>query len=194
MAGASISINIPAIASSPEQVGARKMIMFYDNRASRALLLGAGALLACGATVKYMAYRDEARHRRLGKLLVVRGHRLHVVERGTGPCVVLLHGTGAMVEDLQSSGLVEGLAAHLPARHRGRADHNPDVACPGSAGSTLRLALLFRSLNRSELDYHPLQATIGPFNAMQPMASVARAMRAEATEPSSRLALVDREC
>ena len=85
--------------------------MFYDNRAtSQGLLLGAGALLACGATVKYLAYRDEARHRGLDKLLVVRSLRFYVVDRGTGPCVVLLHGAGAMVEDMQSSGLVEGLA------------------------------------------------------------------------------------
>ena len=33
--------------------------------------------------------------------------RLHYVERGTGPALVLLHGNGSMIEDFQSSGLID---------------------------------------------------------------------------------------
>ena len=35
---------------------------------------------------------------------------VHVVERGTGPCVILLHGNGSMVEDFASTGLIDRLA------------------------------------------------------------------------------------
>jgi pimeloyl-ACP methyl ester carboxylesterase len=37
----------------------------------------------------------------------VEGVRLHYVERGTGTPLVLLHGNGSMIEDFQSSGLID---------------------------------------------------------------------------------------
>ena len=37
----------------------------------------------------------------------MQGVRLHYVERGTGPALVLLHGNGSMIEDFQSSGLID---------------------------------------------------------------------------------------
>lgn len=87
--------------------------MAYDNSSTvtRSLLLGAGGLLACFATVRYLAYRDEAEHRPIGRFLNVRGHRLQVLDRGTGPCLVFLHGNGATIEEIQASGLVDDLAA-----------------------------------------------------------------------------------
>ena len=36
--------------------------------------------------------------------------RLHYVERGTGQPVVLLHGNGGMIQDFESSGLIEQAA------------------------------------------------------------------------------------
>ena len=68
------------------------------------------ALLASAALVQYLRVRDEARHVRLGQLKTIKGRRVHLVDRGSGPCIVLLHGNGATVEDYISSGLVDILA------------------------------------------------------------------------------------
>lgn len=80
-----------------------------DSRSavSRPALAGAGALLACAAAVRYLASRDEEARPQRGKFLHVRGHKLHVVDEGEGPCVILLHGNGSMIEDLHSSGLID---------------------------------------------------------------------------------------
>ena len=193
MAGASISINIPAIASLPEQVGPRKMIMFYDNRASLP-----GALLElerCRMRRNRQVYglSRRGRHRRLGKAGGPAIGWPRRWRRGTGRCVVLLHGTGAMVEDLQSSGCVEGLAAHLPpAAQRAElittgmwhAPVQPVHVAPRSSipfPQSLRTRLPpghDRTIQRHAADGSPGH----------------RAMRAEATKTISRLALVGREC
>jgi pimeloyl-ACP methyl ester carboxylesterase len=46
-----------------------------------------------------------------GKFIEIDGVRLHYVERGDGPPVVLLHGMGALVQDFGGSGLIDALAA-----------------------------------------------------------------------------------
>jgi pimeloyl-ACP methyl ester carboxylesterase len=43
----------------------------------------------------------------VGRFLEVDGVRLHVLDRGEGPPLVLLHGNGTMIEDFVSSGLVD---------------------------------------------------------------------------------------
>jgi pimeloyl-ACP methyl ester carboxylesterase len=73
-----------------------------------------GLLTAATLLNRQLAETAEADNPPLGQFLDVGGVRLHYVERGTGPVLVLLHGNGSMVEDFLSSGLVE-LAA---ARHR----------------------------------------------------------------------------
>jgi hypothetical protein len=42
-----------------------------------------------------------------GQFLEVNGVRLHYVERGSGAPVVLLHGNGSMIQDFESSGLID---------------------------------------------------------------------------------------
>jgi pimeloyl-ACP methyl ester carboxylesterase len=42
-----------------------------------------------------------------GRFLEVSGVRLHYVERGSGTALVLLHGNGSMIEDFESSGLID---------------------------------------------------------------------------------------
>ncbi len=71
---------------------------------------GVVALLASAAVVQYLRVRDEARHIPIGQIKTINGRRVHIVDRGSGPCVVLLHGNGSMVEDYISSGLVDHLA------------------------------------------------------------------------------------
>jgi pimeloyl-ACP methyl ester carboxylesterase len=42
-----------------------------------------------------------------GRFLEVNGVRLHYVERGSGAPLILLHGNGSMIQDFESSGLIE---------------------------------------------------------------------------------------
>ena len=77
---------------------------------TNAALIAAGGLLACAAAVQYLSYKAEVDHPPTGKVFDVHGNKVHFIDRGSGPCVVLLPGTGAMIEDLQSSGLIDILA------------------------------------------------------------------------------------
>ncbi|MED5620976.1 alpha/beta fold hydrolase [Ideonella sp. BN130291] len=74
---------------------------------------GATAFLAtCALVVRHQARKAEAAHPPRGRLLMVNGVRVHVVERGDAdaPPLVLLHGNGAMAEELLLSGLVNRAA------------------------------------------------------------------------------------
>jgi pimeloyl-ACP methyl ester carboxylesterase len=62
----------------------------------------------------YKARRTERDHPPAGAFLEVDGMRLHYVERGEGPPVVLLHGNAVLLQDFDGSGLLDALAA----RHR----------------------------------------------------------------------------
>ena len=46
-----------------------------------------------------------------GRLVQVGGHRVHVVERGTGPAILLVHGTGGTTLDWETS-VLDGLSQH----------------------------------------------------------------------------------
>lgn len=80
--------------------------------------------MVAGATIAALAVSAFANHRLAkkaerenppaGRFVHVGGVRLHYVERGTGEPLVLLHGNGSMIQDFESSGLIE-LAAH---KHR----------------------------------------------------------------------------
>jgi pimeloyl-ACP methyl ester carboxylesterase len=74
--------------------------------------LGAiGLGLAATAMVNYaVARRTERRNLPKGQFLSFDGIRLHYIERGEGPPIVLLHGNGAMAHDFVLSGIVDQLA------------------------------------------------------------------------------------
>lgn len=81
------------------------------SRPSRALtgLLGtAAALAACALFVQRQTRRAEADNPPRGRFVEVDGVKLHVIERGDpeAPPLVLLHGNGALAEELVLSGLV----------------------------------------------------------------------------------------
>jgi pimeloyl-ACP methyl ester carboxylesterase len=76
--------------------------------------LSAAALAATAGWVWYRARRAEASHRPAGRFVEADGVRLHYIDRGLGPPVVLLHGTLVRLEDLLASGLVDRLSE----RHR----------------------------------------------------------------------------
>jgi alpha/beta hydrolase fold len=65
------------------------------------------ALAAAAVVNKRLANRAERDNPPAGRFLDVNGVRLHYVERGTGDAVVLLHGNGSMIQDFESSGLID---------------------------------------------------------------------------------------
>jgi pimeloyl-ACP methyl ester carboxylesterase len=74
----------------------------FLRAAGGAALLGGAAALAVHRRVA----RAEHDNPPLGRFISVEGVRLHYVESGEGPPLVLLHGLGSMVEDFMLSGLV----------------------------------------------------------------------------------------
>jgi len=75
--------------------------------------VGAAAILAgCALFNRASARRAEAKNPPIGKFVEVDGVRLHYVDRGAGPAVVLLHGNGVMLQDYQVSGVLDLAAEH----------------------------------------------------------------------------------
>ena len=73
--------------------------------------LGSAAALAASAL--YTAAKTRAAEQEtppIGQFLTVDGVRLHYVERGRGPALVLIHGNGMMIQDFLVSGIVDDLA------------------------------------------------------------------------------------
>jgi pimeloyl-ACP methyl ester carboxylesterase len=71
---------------------------------------GAAAALGAAAYNAIRARRADEANPPLGSFIEVDDVRLHYVERGKGPLVVLLHGNGTMVEDWLASGVLDALA------------------------------------------------------------------------------------
>jgi pimeloyl-ACP methyl ester carboxylesterase len=66
-----------------------------------------GALAAIALINRHLANKAEHNNPPAGRFLDVNGVRLHYVERGAGDPLVLLHGNGSMIEDFESSGLID---------------------------------------------------------------------------------------
>jgi Alpha/beta hydrolase family len=81
-----------------------------SSMAGKALPIAAGVVVAAVASAllnRWLAKKAERRNPPVGRIITVEGVRLHYVERGTGTPLVLLHGNGSMIEDFQSSGLID---------------------------------------------------------------------------------------
>ena len=65
------------------------------------------ALAASAILNRVLAKMAERRNPPTGRFITVDGVRLHYLERGTGSPLVLLHGNGSMIQDFESSGLVD---------------------------------------------------------------------------------------
>lgn len=66
-----------------------------------------GVLLATALVNRQLAKKAQRDNPPTGNFLDVDGVRLHYVERGEGQPLVLLHGNGSMIQDFESSGLIE---------------------------------------------------------------------------------------
>ena len=69
--------------------------------------LAAGVLAVSALVNRYLAAKAERDNPPAGQFLEVDGVRLHYVERGQGETLVLLHGNGSMIQDFESSGLID---------------------------------------------------------------------------------------
>src|SRR5829696_1617532 len=65
------------------------------------------ALVVSALANRYFANRAERQNPPRGSFLEIDGIRLHYVERGKGEPLVLLHDNGSMIEDFESSGLID---------------------------------------------------------------------------------------
>ena len=62
--------------------------------------------------VRAKTKQAEAENPPQGRFVKVDGVRLHYIERGEGPVLVLLHGNGVMANDFEHSGLLDRAAEH----------------------------------------------------------------------------------
>jgi pimeloyl-ACP methyl ester carboxylesterase len=67
----------------------------------------AGALAISALINRHLAKNAESDNPPAGQFLEIDGVRLHYVERGSGAPLVLLHGNGSMIQDFESSGLID---------------------------------------------------------------------------------------
>ncbi len=75
------------------------------------LALAGAALLGAGAVENGRRARAAERETPpVGRFVEVGGTRLHVLERGSGPALVLLHGNGSLIQDWLVGGLVDRAA------------------------------------------------------------------------------------
>lgn len=66
-----------------------------------------GALAISALVNSRLARNAESENPPAGQFLEIDGARLHYVERGSGVPLVLLHGMGSMIQDFESSGLID---------------------------------------------------------------------------------------
>ena len=71
-------------------------------------LVAAAGLMAAAAVVnRRLSEKAQRDNPPQGRFIDVDGVRLHYVERGSGRPLVLLHGNGSMIQDFESSGLID---------------------------------------------------------------------------------------
>src|ERR1700744_6340220 len=66
-----------------------------------------GALALSALVNRHLAQKAVRDNPPQGQFLEINGVRLHYIERGAGEPLVLLHGNGSMIQDFESSGLID---------------------------------------------------------------------------------------
>jgi hypothetical protein len=119
------------------------------RRLGEAVLVAAAALLGIGMYVAARSREADRSRPPRGRFVQVDGVRVHVVTRGEGPPVVLLHGNGSMVDELEASGVLDILARHyrvvaLDRPGSGYSERLPDGAATARAQAALVASVLDR--------------------------------------------------
>ena len=98
----------------PERAAAalRRMSRRPASGTLAGLAIAAAALGVAGLAVSALTRSADRRHPPTGGFVEVDGVRLHYVERGHGPALVLLHGNGSMVREVELSGLIDVASRH----------------------------------------------------------------------------------
>jgi len=93
------------------QLPARRTSKRALPKGTAAAVGGTVAALAVVALVnRYLARKAERDNPPQGRFIDVDGVRLHYIDRGSGTTIVLLHGNGSMIQDFESSGVLETAA------------------------------------------------------------------------------------
>ena len=92
---------------SPKSLAHRGRIIAQAHPYVVAAAAAVGALAVSALVNRRLARNAENDNPPAGRFLEVNGVRLHYVERGSGAPVVLLHGNGSMIQDFESSGLID---------------------------------------------------------------------------------------
>lgn len=79
-------------------------------RTPLAIGLTAGALAVSAILTSRQSQRAEEQHPPTGRFISVDGARLHYFEQGSGPAVLLIHGSGVTAEDYIASGVFDQLS------------------------------------------------------------------------------------
>jgi pimeloyl-ACP methyl ester carboxylesterase len=136
------------------------------SHASAIFVATAASLAAMTAYNVYRARKAEREHPATGRFVTVDGVRLHYIEKGEGPAVVLLHGNVVSAEDFVTSRVLDLLAK----RHRVIAFDRPGFGYSdrphGSAWSAraqaelVKDALVILGINRSVVLGHSWGAAV----------------------------------
>ena len=92
---------------SPKSLAHRGRIIAQAHPYVVAAAAAVGALAVSALVNRRLARNAENDNPPAGQFLEVNGVRLHYVERGSGAPLVLLHGNGSMIQDFESSGLID---------------------------------------------------------------------------------------
>jgi pimeloyl-ACP methyl ester carboxylesterase len=92
---------------SPPTSGSRQRGWMASHPYMTALAAVTGVLAVSALVNHLLAKQAERRNPPLGRFIDVHGVRLHYIDCGEGPPLVLPHGNGSMIEDFTSSGLVD---------------------------------------------------------------------------------------
>jgi len=88
-------------------LSAAMLRVLAEHPAAAALVAAAGVMAAAAFVNRQLADKALRDNPPQGRFLDVDGVRLHYLERGSGRPLVLLHGNGSMIQDFQSSGLID---------------------------------------------------------------------------------------
>jgi pimeloyl-ACP methyl ester carboxylesterase len=116
------------------------------------LAAGGAALLAAGAYARRRTAQAWRENPPQGSYVEAAGTRLHYIEKGEGPPLVLLHGLGSMVEDFVVSGFFERAAAHYRVIALDRPGYGHSEPAPRAMASPWRqAAVLHEALRRLDV-------------------------------------------